>query len=68
MPTIKFEISKLSEETKRQLVKEITSVSSKITGIREEAFVVFINEYEKDSISVGGTLLSDKLKGDNNGN
>ncbi len=66
MPTIKFEISKLSEETKRELVKEITSVSSKITGIREEAFVVFINEYEKDNISVGGTLLSDKMKGDTN--
>ncbi len=60
MPVIKFEISKLSEETKRELVKEITSVSSKVTGIREEAFTIFINEYDKSSISVGGILLSDK--------
>ncbi len=64
MPTIKFEISKLSEDTKRQLVKEITKVSSEITGIREEAFTIFVNEYEKENISVGGILLSDKMKGD----
>ncbi len=60
MPTIKFEISKLTKEQKQRLVKEVTKVASDITGKNEQAFTVFINEYEKENISVGGVLLSDK--------
>lgn len=60
MPVIKLEISAQSTQKKSELVNELTKTAAKITGIREEAFVVFINEYEKDNIGVGGTLLSEK--------
>ncbi len=62
MPNIKIEITKQSEEKKRELVKELTRVASDVTGIREDAFVIFVNEYEAESIGVGGQLLSDKLR------
>lgn len=61
MPCIKIDISKQSEDTKRKLVEQITKVSAEVTGIREEAFIVFVNEYDKESIGVGGELLSDGL-------
>lgn len=60
MPVISLEISKLEKDKKQRLCKELTKVASEITGIREEAFVMFINEHSTDNISVGGTLLSDK--------
>ncbi len=60
MPVINIDISQLSKEQKQDLVKETTEIASKITGISKEAFVVFINEHDKDNISVGGTLLSDR--------
>ncbi len=60
MPCIKIEISKQSEAKKRELVKELSRVASEVTGINEEAFTVFINEYERENIGVGGVLLSDK--------
>ncbi len=60
MPTIKFEITKLTKEQKEKLAKEVTKVAAEITGKNEQAFTVFINEYEKENVSVGGVLLSDK--------
>lgn len=62
MPVIKLEISKQSEEIKRELISELTKTASKITGIREEAFVTFINEHDNENIGVGGKTLADKLK------
>ncbi|MBR4225475.1 MAG: 4-oxalocrotonate tautomerase family protein [Candidatus Methanomethylophilaceae archaeon] len=60
MPSITIDIAPLSKEQKAQIVKEFTESASRITGIDPKAFYVFVNEYPKDSIGVGGTLLSDR--------
>ena len=60
MPVITLEGSKLSEEQKSQLVKELTASAAKIMNAPEQAFVVLLKENEKDNIGVGGQLISKK--------
>lgn len=62
MPVIHFEVGKLTVEQKREVTKEFTKSASKVTGIPEENFIVFIKENDAENVSVGGTLLSDKGK------
>ena len=59
MPVIKVEISKQTTEKKKEIIEKITQVMSEITNIPSQAFIVLINEYEKESIGVGGIQLSD---------
>ncbi len=60
MPSITLDIAPLTKEQKAQLVKEFAESASRITGIDRNAFYVFINEFPRDCIGVGGTLLSDR--------
>ena len=60
MPSITLDIAPLTMEQKVQLVKEFAESASRITGIDRNAFYVFINEFPRDCIGVGGTLLSDR--------
>ena len=60
MPSITVDISNLTKEQKAQIAKEVTESISRITGIDAKAFYMFFNEYPRDSIAVGGTLLSDR--------
>lgn len=60
MPSITFDINKLSEDQKEQIVEEFTKSASRITGIPEESFYVFINEFSAENVGVGGKLLSKK--------
>ncbi len=60
MPSITIDIAPLSREQKAQIAKELTESASRITGIDPWAFYVFINEYPRDCIGVGGELLSDR--------
>ena len=60
MPSITFDINKLTEEQKEQIVEEFTQSASKSTGIPKEAFYVFINEFPDENVGVGGKLLSKK--------
>lgn len=60
MPSITFDINKLTEEQKEQIVEEFTNSASKITGIPKESFYVFINEFPPENVGVGGKLLSKK--------
>jgi 4-oxalocrotonate tautomerase len=60
MPSITVDISNLTKEQKAQIAKEFTESISRITGIDAKAFYMFFNEYPRDSIAVGGTLLSDR--------
>ena len=62
MPVITLDSSSLSKEQKEKLVSELTSVASKITNIPESAFVVYLKEYNRDNIGVGGKLLSEIVK------
>ena len=59
MPVITLDSSALTKEQKNQLVSELTTVASKITNIPEGAFVVYLREYDRDNIGVGGKLLSE---------
>lgn len=61
MPIITLEITKLSKEKKQELAKKYTEITSEITGIDKEAFVVIFNENDMDNIATGGVLLSDKF-------
>ena len=60
MSSITFDINKLSEKQKEQIVEEFTDSASKITGIPKESFYVFINEFPAENVGVGGKLLSKK--------
>ncbi|MBR6205508.1 MAG: tautomerase family protein [Candidatus Methanomethylophilaceae archaeon] len=60
MPSIVLDIAPLTKEQKAQIVKEFTESASRITGIDSKAFYVFVNEYPRDCIGVGGALLSDR--------
>lgn len=62
MPVIKIDIGKLEKEKKVKLVGELTAKASEITQIPAEAFVVLINEMERDNIGIGGKLLSDLIR------
>ena len=59
MPVITFEMSKLTQEQRKELVREFTDSASRITGTPKDAFYVFIKENAPDYVGVGGKLLSD---------
>ena len=61
MPVITIDMAPLTREKKRQLVEVLTRNASEVTGIAEDKFIVLINEFERDNIGVGGTLLSERL-------
>jgi 4-oxalocrotonate tautomerase len=59
MPLIVFEVGgELGKEKKTELVQKLTRTSAEVTGIREEAFVVYIHELSEDNIGIGGKLLT----------
>lgn len=60
MPVIKVEITKQTKEKKKEMIRKLTNTMSEVTGIPEQAFTVYINEYESESIGVGGLPLSEK--------
>ncbi len=62
MPVITLEMSKMTKDKKTELARELTQTASKITGIPEQGFYVFINEHESENVGVGGILLSERNK------
>jgi 4-oxalocrotonate tautomerase family enzyme len=62
MPTIFFYGPRLEREKKIELIRSFTKAASTATGIREEAFVVYLRETAPDQVGVGGELLEDRLK------
>lgn len=64
MPFIQVTIAQgLDSETKRELVTQISSTASKVTGTPEAAFRVWIVEIDPNEVSVGGVILADKRAG-----
>ena len=59
MPVITLDSSTLSKEQKQRLISELTSVAARITNIPESAFVVFLNEHNRDNIGSSGKQLSE---------
>ena len=62
MPTIFFYGPKLDKEKSREMIKSFTETASRLTGISQSSFVVYLRETSHDSVGVGGKLLEDKYK------
>lgn len=62
MPSITMELVKMSREKKAQLVKDVTEVTARATGIDPQAIFVFIKENDPENVGVGGVLLPDLKK------
>ncbi len=60
MPVIKVEISKQTKESKKEIIENLTKTMAEVTKIPAQAFTVLINEYDTDSIGVGGVQLSER--------
>lgn len=58
MPVISIELGSVSPEVRAELISRLTSTASEVTQIPSEKFVVFVKEYPRDAIGVGGTQLS----------
>ena len=60
MPVIRVDCSDMDIVQKEKLIKSLTQTASSIMGIPEAAYVVLLNEMNKDNIGVGGEMLSKK--------
>ncbi|NLX85272.1 MAG: 4-oxalocrotonate tautomerase [Synergistaceae bacterium] len=60
MPVIRVDCSDMDIMQKEKLIKSLTQTASEIMGIPEAAYVVLLNEMNKDNIGVGGEMLSKK--------
>ncbi len=60
MPVITVDCNKLTREQKRELVKSITEVSSKIMQLPESTITILIREVAAEDVGIGGELLCDK--------
>ena len=48
----------MTYEQKKELVQKLTRDSAEVTGIPEEAFVIYIHENSYDNTGIGGKLLT----------
>lgn len=62
MPVIKVQITKQTAEKKKEIIANLTKTISETTKIPEEAFIVYVDEYDADSVGVGGVPLSERHK------
>ncbi len=44
------------------MIKSFTDTASRLTGVRREAFVVYLRESNPENVGVGGELLEDMQK------
>lgn len=63
MPVITIQISKTSPEKKKVLIEKLTNAAVEVTATPANYFTVFIEEYDGDSIGVGGQTLSEMMAG-----
>lgn len=61
MPVITVKMGKSSVEKKKELIEKLTSAATEVTNIPASSYTVFIDEFEYDSIGVGGQTLAEKL-------
>jgi len=61
MPLITVKAGKIPAEKKKELIEKLTQTAVEVTSVPASSFMVFIEEYEYDSIGVGGQTIADKL-------
>lgn len=59
MPLIVYEAGAMTKEVKAELLRQLTDVAAKITGIPKDLFFVSIHELPDDDIAVGGVTVTE---------
>ncbi|MGB9904237.1 MAG: 4-oxalocrotonate tautomerase DmpI [Desulfotomaculales bacterium] len=62
MPVITLHGPKLTREQKAEIFRLFTEAASKVTNIPAQAFIVQIEEMDRENVGVGGVLLADRDK------
>jgi len=55
-----MKMKKTQSEKKKELIEKLTAAAVEVTNSPSSAFTVFIEEYDPDSIGVGGETLLEK--------
>ena len=63
MPVITMKLGKNQVEKKKELIEKLTAAAVEVTHIPASSYTVFIEEYEHDSIGIGGQTLGERLAG-----
>ncbi len=63
MPVITIDLWAVSPETKSELIDKLTKTASEITKLPPSAFFVYVREYPRDAIGVGGVPLAQIVPG-----
>ena len=63
MPTIFFYGPELDKEKKKEMISSFTQTASKLTGIAESAFVVYLRPSGPENVGVGGNCSRNFRKG-----
>ena len=61
MPVITMQIGPLEEETKKDLIKNLTNEAAKATQINPDFFTVYIQEYPLENVGQGGKTIKEFL-------
>jgi 4-oxalocrotonate tautomerase len=59
MPSITIQLWKISAEKKKALIEKVSQAAAGVTEIPVDKFLMYIEEYETDSIGVGGKTLTE---------
>lgn len=62
MPYITIESGLLTKDQKEKLIKRLTEVSSEVTSIPQEFFMVTIKELPDTNIGIGGKTIEETKK------
>ncbi len=63
MPVITIATHPIDNNQKEQLIRELTDTAVKITQVPADKFVVFIDEYNNDSIGLAGKTRAEIISG-----
>jgi 4-oxalocrotonate tautomerase len=63
MPVITVAIHPIDQEQKTRLVRELTETAVKITKVPADKYVVFIDEYQNESIGLAGKTRAEIIAG-----
>jgi 4-oxalocrotonate tautomerase len=59
MPVITVAIHPIDQVQKATLIRELTETAARITKVPADKYVIFIDEYDNDSIGLAGQTRSD---------
>ncbi len=57
MPVITISMHSTTEEVKKNLIEGLTEAAVTATGVPQEKFVVFVEEFGTEAIGIGGRTL-----------